>query len=190
MMTQLITNLSNTIHKDLIVPFISNEIEIKENGAECKKVILTSKRKQIFAFSLDINLDNRCKMFPFLNQTTPLVNKVNDGIIFYLNNNEIFILLIELKSNNLGEYKKQLHSGKNFALYLLKILNNSFSKNYTIEDKNIRCLVFSLRKTARKQGTKRTNIIYQNIDGLNIAELQCNDNHFIEKFIKELNTTN
>jgi len=183
-MTQLITNLSNTIHKDLIIPFISNEIEIKENGAECKKVILKSKRKQIFAFSLDTNLDNRCKMFPFLNQTTPLVNKVNDGIIFYLNNNKIFILLIELKTNNLGDYKKQLHSGKNFALYLLKILNNSFTKNYTVEDKNIKCLVFSLRKTARKQGTKRTNITYQNIDGLNIAELQCNDNHIIEKFIR------
>ena len=53
-----------------------------------------------------MNLTNRCKMFPFLNQTTPLVNKVNDGIVLYLNNSQIFVLLIELKTNNLGNYKK------------------------------------------------------------------------------------
>ncbi len=182
-MTQLLTNLSNTINRDLIIPLVSGELEIKEDGAECKKVILKSKRKKIFAFSLDRNLDNRCKMFPFLNQTTPLINKVNDGIIFYLNDNKISVLLIELKSNNLGEYKKQLQSGKNFVLYLLEILNNSFSKRYTIKDEDIKCLLFTLRKTARKQGTKRDNITYEKVDGLNIAELQCNDSHIIEKFI-------
>jgi len=122
-------------------------------------------------------------MFPYFNQTTPLVNKVNDGIVFYLNDNKINILLIELKTNNLGEYKKQLQAGKNFVFYLLGVLNNSFSKNYIVSEKNIKCLVFSLRKTVRKQGTKRTTISYENINGLNIAEMQCNDNHIIEKFI-------
>jgi len=182
-MKQLITNLENTIHQDLIIPFVSDEIEIKEDNAKCKKVILKSKRKQIFAFSLDINLDNRCKMFPFFNQTTAFVNKVNDGIVFYLNNNQIFVLLIELKTNNLGNYIKQLQSGKNFTSYLIGILNNSFGKNYSIKEENIKCLVFSLRKTARKQGTKRVKISYKKINGLNIAELPCNDSHIIEKFI-------
>jgi hypothetical protein len=182
-MTQLLTNLSNTIHQDLIIPFIRDEVEIKEENSECKKVILKSKRKQIFAFTLDINLNNRCKMFQFLNQSTPLVNKVNDGIIFYINDNKIFVLLVELKSNNLGDYKKQLHAGKLFVSYLIGILNNSFAKNYTIKEENIKCLVFSLRKTARKQGTTRSKIAYAKDNGLNIAELQCNDKHIIEKFI-------
>jgi len=182
-MNQLLNNLSNTINEDLKIALVSNEIEFLEDSAECKKIILTSKRKNIFAFSLDKSLNNRCKMFPFFNQTTQNINKVNDGIIFYIDNNQLHILLIELKTKNLGEYKKQLQAGKSFSLYLLEILNNSFSKSYEIDAKNIKCLVFSLRKTARKQGTKRTNILYEEIDGLNIAELQCNDNHIIEKFI-------
>jgi hypothetical protein len=182
-MQQLLTNLSNTINKDLIIPLISNEIEFKEDKAKCNSIILKSKQKRIFAFSLDKNLDNSCRMFPFFNQTTSSITKVNDGIVFYLSDNQIYILLIELKTNNLGEYKKQLQAGKNFVLYLVEVLNNSFLKNYKIDEINIKCLVFSLRKTARKQGTKRMNIKYEKINGLNITELQCNDNHIIEKFI-------
>jgi hypothetical protein len=182
-MQHLLTNLSNTISKGLIIDLIKDELEIKEDGSPCKKVILKSKRKQIFAFSLDTNLANRCKMFPFFNQSTQLINKVNDGIVFYLNDGKIFVLLIELKSNKLGDYKKQLQAGKNFVYLLLSTLNNSFSSNYTVEEENIKCLVFSLRKTIKKQGTKRANIIYEKIDGLNIKELQCNDTHFLEKFL-------
>ena len=182
-MQEFITNLSNTINEDFKIALVSNEIEIKEENSECKKVILESKRKNIFAFSLDINLSNRCKMFPFFNQSTNSINKVNDGIIFYINNNKIFVFLIELKTKQLGDYMKQLQAGKIFAFYLLGILNNSFSKNYKIDKENIKCLVFSLRKTSRKQGTKRTNISYETINGLNIAELQCNNKHIIEKFL-------
>jgi len=181
-MTQILNNLSNTINNDLIIPLISDELQLSEAEAECNKIILKSKRKNIFAFSLDTNLAKRCNMFPFFNQATPLINKVNDGIIFYLSNNEIFILLLELKTKNLGDYKKQLQAGKNFVLFLIEVLNSSFAKNYFIREENIKCIVFSLRKTVRKQGTKRKNIVYENIDGLDIAELQCNDNHIIEKF--------
>jgi len=183
-MTQLLTNLSNTINEDLIIPLVSGELEFTEDDAECSKVILKSKRKNVFAFSLDKNLTKRCDMFPFFNQATPLINKVNDGIIFYKNDNKIFVLLIELKTNNLGQYKKQLQAGKNFIFYLIEVLNNSFTSHYEIKEENIKCLVFSLRKTARKQGTKRHNITYKKTGGLNIAEFQCNDNHIIEKFVQ------
>jgi len=189
-MKQLLINLSNTINKDLIIASISDELIFREDRAMCKKVILTSKRKNIFAFSLDKSLDNTCKMFPFFNQGTTSLNKVNDGIIFYLNNNQIYVLLIELKTNNLGEYKKQLQAGKSFVLYLLEVLNNTFASTYKIKEENIKCLIFSLRKTARKQGSKRKNIEYEKINGLNIAELQCNDNHIIEKFIIDIKDKN
>jgi len=182
-MQQLLTNLSNTINEDLIIPLVSGELEFTEDDAECNKVILKSKRKNIFAFSLDKNLTKRCDMFPFFNQNTSLINKVNDGIIFYINDNKIFILLIELKSNNLGKYKKQLQAGKIFVSYLLGVLNNSFQSTYTLQEKNIKCLVFTSRKTVRKYGTKRMNIEYNEINGLQIAEFQCNDNHIIEKFV-------
>jgi hypothetical protein len=59
-------------------------------------------------------------MFPFFNQSLGNITKANDGIIFYKNGNDIFVLLIELKSNNLGDYKKQLQAGKNFVNDLTK----------------------------------------------------------------------
>ena len=54
-MKQLLINLANTIDKNLILNLVTNEIDIIEDGSECKKVTLKSKRKQIFAFSLDKN---------------------------------------------------------------------------------------------------------------------------------------
>ncbi len=181
-MKQLINNLSNTISKDFKISFTSGELIINEEDSKCNKVVLKSKKNQIFTFSLDKRLRNSCKVFPYLNQSTATITKANDGIIFYIHNKEICILLIELKSKHLNDYKKQLQAGKNFVFYLLSILNNSFEKNYTIKKENIKCVVFSLRQTARKQGTKRQNSTYEKISGLNIAELQCNDNHYIEKF--------
>jgi len=184
-MKQLLSHLSNTIHKDFVISLISNELEIKEDDSECHSVILKTKRKNIFAFSLDRNLDNCCKMFPFFNQEVKNINKVNDGIIFYIDNKEIYILLCELKSNTLNDYKRQLQAGKVFVYFLLGILNNVFKNTYSIKEENIKCLVFSLRKTIRKQGSKRKKIEYELINGLNIAELQCNEEHYIEKFISK-----
>jgi hypothetical protein len=142
--------------------------------------------KNIFAFSLDYQLQNKYKMFPFFNQSLGNITKVNDGIIFYKNGNDIFVLLIELKSNNLGDYKKQLQAGKNFVNYLKNMLNLMFNKNYQIDKDNIRCIVFSTRKTQRKQGTKRENIKFAHINGLLISEQQCNQTFYIEKFVKGL----
>jgi hypothetical protein len=186
-MKQLLSHLLNTIHQDFVISIISDEILIQENkkDAKCTKVILKSKKKQIFAFSLDNDLTNKCKVFPFFNQETALITKVNDSIIFYLDKGKIFILLIELKSNNLGDYKKQLEAGKVFVHFILGILNNAFAKNYVLDEENIKCLVFSLRKTERKQGSRRTSIVYEKINGLNIAEFGCNEKHYIEKFISK-----
>ena len=185
-MKQFLNNLSNTIDNDFTIPLISGEVKIIEDQsqAKCKKVILKSLSKQFFAFTLDRSLDNRCKIFPFFNKSTALINKVNDGIVFYINNNQIFVFLVELKSNHLGEYQEQLQAGKVFVYFLLGIINNAFSKNYVLEEKNIKCLVFSVRKTARKQGTKRKSIKYEQINGLNIAnDLQCHQTYYIENFI-------
>ncbi len=182
-MTELITNLSNVIHPDLSIPIIHNEVVIKEDTAECKKVSLKSTTKSIFAFSLDSKVFGKCKMFPFFCQTLGNINKVNDGIIFYKKGTEIFVFLIELKSNNLGEYKKQLQAGKNFLLYIINIINSTYDKTYKLNNKNIKCLVFSTRKSPQKHTTSRRNVEYKHINGLYIAEFKCNDTHYMEKFL-------
>ncbi|MDM8560810.1 hypothetical protein [Candidatus Parabeggiatoa sp. HSG14] len=69
-MHELLTNLSNIINPNLVIPIISKEITINEikNESGYQKVILKLTSKNIFAFSLDYQLQNRCKMFPFFNQ--------------------------------------------------------------------------------------------------------------------------
>ncbi|HFU75783.1 MAG TPA: hypothetical protein ENK66_05990 [Arcobacter sp.] len=185
-MQHLIANLSNAINTDLHIPITSKEIRINEtkNDSGCKKVILKSTSKNIFAFSLDYQLKNKCKMFPFLNQSLGDITKINDAIIFYKNGNDIFVLLIELKSKDLGDYTKQLQAGKNWVLYLTSMLNLTFNKNYQIDNNNIRSIVFSTRKTQRKKGTKRENIKFDKINDLLISEQQCNETFYIEKFLK------
>lgn len=155
-MQNLIANLSNVINSDLHIPIISKQITINEpkNDNGCKKVILKSTSKNIFAFSLDYQLKDKCKMFPFFHQSLANITKVNDGIIFYKKDNDIFVLLIELKSNNLGDYTKQLQAGKNFILYLINMLNLTFNKNYQIDNNNIRCIIFS-KNTKKKRNKKR-----------------------------------
>jgi len=182
-MKNLIDNLKKTINKNSIIPVENDKLRFTEPKVECHQVILKSKIKDIFSFSLDKHIKNKCDMFPFFDKSTPHITKVNDGIVFCLKNQQIFILLIELKSKNVGLYKKQLQAGKNFVSYLLEVLNSSFKETYEIKNENIRCLVFTSRKTEKKQGTTRTPIKYETINGLNIARLECNTSHFIEKFI-------
>jgi len=187
-MQNLIKHLSDALNKELSIDIISKEITIqelqnKEKNSSCKKVTLKTTSKSLIAFSLDTKISGQSRIFPFFNNSLGSINKANDGIIFYKKDNNIFVLLIELKSNNLGSYKHQLQAGKNFILYLNNMLNLTFSKKYNIKDENIKCLVFSTRKTERKFQKTRKNIIFEDIDGLNIVELQCNEIHYIEKFL-------
>ena len=186
-MQNLITNLSYTINSDLHIKINSKEIKIiepknKDKEGSCQKIILKVASKSFFAFTLDYDLKDKCKMFPFFNQSLGDIKKANDGIIFCKKDNTIYVLLIELKSDNLGDYKKQLQAGKNFTLYLQNMLNMVFNKSYKIKEENIKCLVFTTRITPRKQKSSRRNILFQNINGLNISELQCNETYYIEKF--------
>jgi len=116
-MQNLIPNLARIINSDLHIKMRDKVIEIietKEN-ASCKKVTFNSTNKNIFAFSLDKQLNNKCKMFPFFNQLEGELSKVTDSIIFCKQETTIFVLLIELKSNNLNQYRTHLRSLRNFS---------------------------------------------------------------------------
>ena len=183
-MKQLVTSLSNAINNDLHIPIISREITVSENNihTSCKKVTFKSTSENIFAFSLDYKFKEKIKIFPFFDQSLANITKVNDCIIFYVIKNKIHIFLVELKSNNLSDYKIQLQAGKNFVHYLNNMMNLVFQKNYFIDEKDIKCLVFTTRNMPQKQGTKKTNIEYENINGLNISYHPCGSTFQLDKF--------
>lgn len=186
-MNDLISTVNNTINSKLIIPIISNEITISEDkdNTKCKQISLRCGNKNRFiAFTLDTCIPKNNHRFPFFNQAQGIINKANDGIILHIKDNELYVLLVELKSDNLGMYLKQLKCGISFTKYLINIINIAFNKSYTLNESNIRCIIASTRKTVRKTGTKRENINFNVIDNLLVTEQQCNQTQDINKYFK------
>lgn len=183
-MHELIKNLYDVIDPVLHSNYSSKEIVIKESdpNACCKQLILKYTSRNIFAFSLDSKKITR--IFPFFRQSCGDISKVNDCIIFYKKGDNIFVFLVELKSNHLGDYKNQLKAGKIFTNYLKDMLNFVFQKQYKIDENNIKCLIVSTKKSTEKRTTKRKNIPSKKVNQLNIVQLHCNSTYQLESFIE------
>jgi hypothetical protein len=183
-MTQLINNLKATIEDSFQIKCKFNTIEICESqvDSKCKKVEFeVGSKENSFAYTLDIRRD----VFPFYASINGL-KKVNDATLVYKQGAEFFVLLIEMKSNNTGEYLKQLKSGRNFINFVIETININFGKSYTLKEENIRCVLFDVRRIPTKTGTKRENIKFENRNGLNVVNQECNEKYFLVKYFLPL----
>lgn len=183
-MSSLLVELSNVINENLKIPIVSKEINIEEDDEQttCKNLKFICNNNKYFAFTLDRCIPRNAHRFPFFNQSQDVINKANDSIIVHDNNGEIYILLVELKSDNLGTYLKQLKCGKSFIEYIFNIINIKYSKNYVINDDNVRCVVATTRRTVRKPSFKRQNVSFEIRNNMKVTEQQCNEVHHICKF--------
>ncbi len=153
-------------------------IEIKENNnANCKSVKIYTTKKT-FALSFD----NRMDVFNCFNDIKG-IKKKNDGIIFFYKKKYLIVLLIELKSNNPGDYLKQLKAGKNFVEYILRQVNLFYNINLDYNKIEYRAILF---KTIPRKGTtrKKNQIDFNDRNSLLCATLSCNENYHLKK-IKE-----
>ena len=102
--------------------------------------------------------------------------------------NNLVVLLIELKSNDFGAVKNQLSASKNFVEYLINQIN-TFSKFNIPFDKIIyRGLVFKINARPNRGSTKKNGqkINFENHKNSKIkyTELTCNETYTLSK-IKE-----
>ncbi len=186
-MKQLIKALKESVDDTFSLPMSARKliVEEKQSGATCKSITLQSASSNIFGLTFDVNLSKGCRVFPFFNSQAGL-SKVNDAIVFYTRGKKLFLVLIELKSNNPGIYLKQLKAGRVIAMFLLETIGNSNNKTYDIENENIRCVLFDTRKTPPKGTSQRKGkgVSYENRDGLFVAHQPCNDVVQFEKLLE------
>ncbi len=180
---QLITLLDSIIKPEFKISnsggnIIFNEPQTKP--CKCKQVTISTCKK-VFALSLDIK-----GLTPFncFNNSAKEYTKKNDGILFCGKGDKLVILLIELKSNNSGEYLKQLKAGRNFVQYLISQINTFSELNILSKNIIYRGIIFKTRNIPSKGTTKKNKLTFTDRSGLLCCELSCNATHSLCK-IKE-----
>lgn len=146
--------------------------ELQEN----MEIEFISDNKRYLSFSFDKQLptkDYPKGLFPFFNRGEAKVTSFCDYIIFSEHNNNLFILLIELKKGE-NNVTKQLNAGKCFAQYIISTLNRVYDFNIVPEIRQI-----SIRQRHIKPKQKQKEIEYQND-----FHTFCNSKFWLKKYLK------
>ena len=135
------------------------------------------------AFSLDQDEDRHFRVFPFFSPSVRGINSKNDGIIFCRKNGQIYVLLIELKSKRSGKYLMQLKSARNFVNFLTATIDLHYSISMDVIYRAILFDTSDKRRSPKKGLTKRRKIVFNKVDGLDIARLRCNETYYLAQFL-------
>lgn len=148
---------------------------IENNNATCKNIKI-----QLTGKTFSLTLDNNVNVFNCFNSAIANITKKNDAILFFEQNRKIIVLLMELKSNNPGDYLNQLKAGKNFVEYLIK----QIELFYPFNGENIHYFgaLFQTRKVPIKQTTKKKNFVFEDRNGLYCTTLKCNQQYKLQQF--------
>lgn len=152
-----------------------NEPQTREG--KCEQVVINTTQK-VFTLSLDIKGLTPFKCF---NSSREKYTKKNDGILLCKKDKKLIILLIELKSDNLGQYLKQLKAGKNFVKYLINQINLFSELNILNEDIIYKGIVFHTKRVPFKGTTRKQKLIFEDRNGLSCGELNCNATYPLAK---------
>ncbi len=187
MITKL-KKIREAIHDDFLVKEDDEWMHInlvEKDNASCKSVLL---KKQSGIKTVVIELDKQGKdihpLFTTKKGITGLKIK-NDYLIFVLKENKFYALLIELKSNNPGNWRSQCKAGEIIATYILQMVNN-WAKDIVIEKDmfNFRYILFKTNennsfKNIRKNNTRKPYFEYLKhpTEDYYYAKLVCNNEY-------------
>lgn len=146
--------------------------ELQEN----MEIDFISDNMRYLSFSFDKKLPAKefpKGLFPFFNRGEARVTSFCDYIIFTEQNNNLFILLIELKKGE-NNVTKQLNAGKCFAEYIISTLNRVYDLNVIPQIRQI-----SIRYRHIKPKQKQKDIVYQN----NFHTF-CDSKFWLKKYLK------
>lgn len=162
-----------------IKPNNENSLVIQEEKKEAKgKQVSIKTSNKVFSFSLD----QEEQVFRFFNNSTEGINKANDAILICCKGEQIYALLIELKSDKPKNYMKQILSGKNFVEFLKSTIALHYKKNIQI---NYRGFLFDTRYiTVKKTTTKKNKIEIEIKEGIEFSHLKCNDTYYLAQLLE------
>lgn len=178
----MIEIFDSSILSDFKLISTSGYFEFKEQkSSKCKSVKIYTSGK-----CLALILDNdKKKVLNFFDTKNKSLTSMNDGVILVNKKDKLLALLVELKSDNKGDYLHQLKSGRNFINYFIEQIK--LATNISIEKIEYRGVLFKTGKvSASKNTTKRSPLKYQNRNGLLCVELSCNCEYRLIQFIEDI----
>jgi hypothetical protein len=168
-MTLILTHVRNAIHNDFkVLPTAGAKLVLTETerDAKCREVTISMKGVSFSAQPVLINLDKRNEAgecidtHPLFTDQPNLKSKCDYALICPVGE-KIFVLMIDLKSNNVGGWLEQTFASEQFTRYV--IANIDRANNLKIPfDIVYRHIVFTTHKTiSSKRVTGNTVITYE-----------------------------
>jgi len=165
----LIQKIEEIVHRGYQHADTNNLSE--EGAVECSNVPL-KKRGKILIYKFDKEVDSVSELLPFFTDVAH-VKSMCDYILFYENNQKAYVILCNLKSNNLSNSHTQVHASHVFAQYLVGTANRLLNIH---EDTNATYLAihFRTRGPVDKFSPKKpTSSFREYNNGLKYLFLRC-----------------
>ncbi len=117
--TELYKLMEQCINTQFILKNTGREYQFDASDGNGQKTYIQMPNCKSVAFQLD----TPACAFPFLHKSPPKgIAKMCDAIIMASYREKNYIVCVELKTNNKGQYNKQLTNGKLFCDYMLALL--------------------------------------------------------------------
>ena len=89
-----------------------------------------------------------------------------------------------MKSGNLRTYLKQLRAAQVFFQFLIARIKLYYTCTYSLSNLQFRGLLFSSRYTPQEDMIKQNMVIFNDGNGLLVAEQNCNQAYHLQAFLK------
>ncbi len=179
--------LPNLIAKNFLIDENNHCIRIEEHQqADCKFVEIRLKQSiPCFCFSID---KKRKKgegdpIFPFFNPEEKGICSKNDAILICQKEQKLYVLLIELKSKNPGDYLKQLQAAQTFVQFIFARIELYYKCKHSLKNLEFRGILFSCRRIHNEGLTKRKKMNFNDRNGLQVTEQDCNQTYHLQAFL-------
>lgn len=164
-------SISEKVNPDIIETLEGKRLTIiEENKQSSNRKVNITHLSEAKAFKLDkqprsIYLFKEC-------------TKVNDELIIKLDKSgKLIIFIIEMKSNDYKAAFKQINYGKEYADFLIGILEKEMDHKF--KDREYRGYIFTSHANAKKPISKEKSISCKKMDDVYVKVFSCNaDYHF------------
>ena len=160
-------------------PLGFNYVDIREKSPEatCKLLKVVGLEKGHVALCLDVS-----DIFSYyFNVHNDHINKSCDAVIFYYNNEKLYVMLFELKSRRDHSACQQLLNSKFFVDYIMDMARHY----YDIKDIVVEYRFFIAKKMPARKRPLNNSISHRRFgfDGYMATVVPCSDNLNVKEFI-------
>jgi len=157
-----------------------------KSQASCRWVEFNLKQSvPCFGFSIDKSrkIGEGDPIFPFFNPKKEGICSKNDAFLVCQKKQQIYVLLIELKSGDPGKYLKQLRAAQAFFQFIIARIKLHYHCSHSLDNIQFRGLLFSCRQIVRDKITKRQKIEFKVMNNLPVTKQNCNQTYNLQTFL-------